>query len=115
MTEPATIAIRWSPQPPPNRRRWEAEIRSALSAPIGIADVEMVQDGQRWQESLAPAVAVGVRGVEEVAPELDRGIEGLSRLRVLGAGPARHAPHAVADLGDPPAQTSEGSEAHVGH
>ena len=49
MTDPAAVAIRWSPEAPPNRRRWEAEIKSALSAPIGVADVEMVQDGPRWR------------------------------------------------------------------
>jgi hypothetical protein len=50
MTDPSFMTIRWNPEPPANRRRWEAEIRSAAS---GLADVEMVQDGPRWRVETA--------------------------------------------------------------
>ena len=67
------------------------------------------------EEPLAPALAIGVGGVEEVAAPLDRAVQGPPRLLVVGAGPSGHAPHPVADLGDLPAQTSERSEAHGRH
>jgi hypothetical protein len=55
VTDPGAVTIRWSPEPPANRKRWEAEIRSALTAPLELADVEMVQDGNRWRVQTATA------------------------------------------------------------
>ena len=52
MSDPSAMTIRWSPEPPANRKRWEAEIRSAAT---GLADVEMVQDGPRWRVETATA------------------------------------------------------------
>ena len=62
--------------------------------------------------SLLP-VAVGPGGVEEVAAERDRPVERAQRLLVVGSGPAAHAPHAVADLGDLPAGAAERAIAHT--
>lgn len=55
MTDAPVVTIRWNPEPPENRKRWEAEIRNALSAPSGLADVEMVRDGPRWRVQTATA------------------------------------------------------------
>ena len=57
-------------------------------------------------------VAVGHRGVEEGAAQLDGQIERPQRLVVVRAGPAAHAPHAVADLADRPARASESAVVH---
>ena len=64
------------------------------------------------EQLLAASHAVGVCGVEEVAAELDGAIERSARLVIVGAGPAAHAPHAVADFGDLPVGTSKASIAH---
>ena len=64
------------------------------------------------EQLLAASHAVGVRGIEEVAPELDRAIERSSRLLIVRAGPPAHAPHAVADFGDLPARPAESAILH---
>ena len=61
MTDPSGVAINWNPQPPPNRKRWEAEIRSALSATTGTADVEMLEVGGSWRVQSATVGAADVR------------------------------------------------------
>ena len=64
------------------------------------------------QQLLAAAHAVGVRGIEEIASQLDRAIERSSRFLVVRAGPPAHAPHAVAHFGDLPARSAESAITH---
>ena len=64
------------------------------------------------EQLLAVALAVGPGRVEEVAAELDGPLERAQRLVVVRAGPARQAPHAVADLADRPARPPKGAVVH---
>ena len=59
------------------------------------------------EQLLALAVAVRERGVEERAAERDRSLERRERLVVIRSRPAAHAPEAVADFGDGPAESAE--------
>lgn len=58
-----TATITWSPEPPPNKARWEAEIRSVLREFSGHASVHMVAKGNRWRVETA-IVRTGGRAVE---------------------------------------------------
>jgi hypothetical protein len=60
MTGPDDVAVKWTPEPPANRKRWEAEIRSALAAASGIAEVEMVQVGDSWRVESARVGGLGM-------------------------------------------------------
>ena len=63
--------------------------------------------------SLLP-LAVGERRVEERAAERDRALDRRDRLVVVRPGPAAHAPQAVADFRDGPAEAAEGAHSHWG-
>jgi hypothetical protein len=69
MAHPGAVVINWTPEPPPNRKRWEHEIRSALAAPIGMADVEMVQVGGSWRVQSAKVGGIGIGSGMPVIPE----------------------------------------------
>src|SRR5262249_25583094 len=58
------------------------------------------------EELFAVAVAVGPGSVKKIAAEIDRTVERGERFGVVGAGPASHAPHAVADFADLPVGTA---------
>ncbi len=64
------------------------------------------------EEPLAVPVAIRPRRVEEVAAEGHGAPQGLARLVVIGARPAAHPPHAVADVAHEPAEPSEAPEVH---
>jgi hypothetical protein len=72
------VRVSWNPQPPPNRRRWEAAIRSAL-APSRLADVEMVQAGDCWRVQSASLRGSETSGDQvpetaSVGPEMRRAV-----------------------------------------
>ena len=58
------------------------------------------------------AVAVGPRGIEKIAAEVDGTLEGGEGFGVFGARPASHAPHAVTDFADLPSGAAETAEFH---
>ena len=64
------------------------------------------------EHSLAAPVSVGPGGVEEVAAQLDCAVQRAVRFLVLAPRPARHAPHAIADIRYLPACSSKRSIAH---
>ena len=64
------------------------------------------------EKLLAVAVAVGPRGVKEIAAEIDGALEGRERFGVVRAGPAGHAPHAVANFADVPSGAAEAAIVH---
>src|SRR5678816_1503830 len=64
------------------------------------------------EEALAHTVAVGPRGVEEVAAQANRVVQCLACELVVRAGPACEAPHSVANLAHPPAESAEIPIAH---
>src|SRR5215470_4850715 len=61
------------------------------------------------KECFAVAFAVRPCGVKEIAAEIDGALERGQRFRIVGPGPAAHAPHAVADFANLPAGSSEGA------
>ncbi len=68
---------------------------------------------QNFSEDLfAAAVAVGPRGVKEIAAEIDGTLEGVERFGVVGAGPAGESPHAVSNFTDVPSGAAELAIAH---
>jgi len=71
MPESDDVTVKWNPEPPPNRRRWEAAIRSAV-APNRAADVEMVQAGDRWRVQSASVRDVGRSDDRPGTPSLGR-------------------------------------------
>ena len=68
---------------------------------------------QLAEQLLAMAVAVGPGSVEEVAAERNRSLERCRCLVVVRAGPAREAPHPIADLAHRPAQPPKTSILHL--
>src|SRR5262249_18344275 len=64
------------------------------------------------EQLLALALAVGERGVEERAAELDGALERGNGLVVVRAGPAAHAPQAEADFGNG-ADGAKGARTHL--
>src|SRR5262249_47192183 len=79
----------------------------------GVELARGVGPDQLAQEALAGALAVGPRRVEEVAAGVQGKLEGLARLLLVGARPARQPPHAVAHLADLPARAAERPVAHA--
>src|SRR5215204_2843748 len=59
------------------------------------------------QQPFAVTVPIRPGRIEEIASELDGPVERRKRLAILAAGPARHAPHAIAALGDGPSSSGE--------
>src|SRR6266478_1183045 len=64
------------------------------------------------EKLLAVAVAVGPRGVKEIAAEIDGALKGRERFGVVGTGPTGHTPHAVANFADIPSGAAELAVAH---
>jgi hypothetical protein len=64
MTQAQEVAITWNPEPPLNRKRWEAEIKNVLGSPSGAVDVNLVQDGHCWRVQTAMVVDGSVGSVE---------------------------------------------------
>ncbi len=63
---------------------------------------------QNFSENLfAAAVAVGPRGVKEIAAEIDGALQGVERFGIVGAGPAGESPHAVTNFTDVPSGAAE--------
>jgi hypothetical protein len=60
----AAIVITWSPEAPPNRKRWEAEIKSVLGSPSGATEVNLIQGGDCWRVQTAMVADVTVGDVE---------------------------------------------------
>ena len=58
------------------------------------------------------AVTVGPGGIEEIAAEIDGALQRVKRPLVVGAGPAAHAPHTIADFADVPSRAAEAAVAH---
>ena len=65
------------------------------------------------EHALAVPLAIGPGGIEEIAPQAHRFVECGTGTRVIGAGPATEAPHAVADFTDLPAESAEAPVTHV--
>src|SRR6516165_9594832 len=63
------------------------------------------------EQLFAVPVAVGPGGVEEIAAKSDGTVEGTEGLGIVGAGPAGHTPHAVADFADLPVGAAESAVA----
>ena len=103
------------------RRKAIIESEIAAAGPLAIlgrnfrGDVQFF-DGvvaQNFSEDLfAAAVAVGPRGVEEIAAEIDGALESVERFGVVGAGPAGESPHAVTNFTDVPSGAAELAIAH---
>src|SRR5580698_2896653 len=50
------------------------------------------------QQTIAFPVAVGPCGIEKIAAEIDRQLQGLQRLAIFRAAPATHAPQSVGNV-----------------
>ena len=64
------------------------------------------------EKLLAVAVTIDPGGIEEIAAKIHGAPERVERFGVVGTGPARHAPHSVANLADIPSGAAELAVAH---